>query len=117
MRENMNTAIRGRKDLKGLNVPFLGEIPLYSREGGRLLGRFRKSRDGHETVVAEDNRDYINEAFRVLRTNVEMMSEKGGKSDVIAVTSFNPGQRQVIHYHEPRRQPRHKEEKSARHRR
>ena len=91
MRENMNTAIRGRKDLKGLNVPFLGEIPLYSREGGRLLGRFRKSRDVHETVVAEGNRDYINEAFRVLRTNVEMMSENGGKSDVIAVTSFNPG--------------------------
>ena len=91
MRENMNTAIRGRKDLKGLNVPFLGEIPLYSREGGKLLGRFRKSRDGHETVVAEGNRDYINEAFRVLRTNVEMMSENGGKSDVIAVTSFNPG--------------------------
>ena len=91
MRENMNTAIRGRRDLKGLTVPFLGEIPMYRNEDRSLLGRFRKSRDVHETVVAEGNRDYINEAFRVLRTNVEMMSENGGKSDVIAVTSFNPG--------------------------
>lgn len=91
MRENMNTAIRGRRDLKGLTVPFLGEIPMYRNEDRRLLGRFRKSRDVHETVVAEGNRDYINEAFRVLRTNVEMMSENGGKSDIIAVTSFNPG--------------------------
>ena len=91
LRENMNTTIRGRKDLKGLNVPFLGEIPMSGKEGRNLFGRFRKSSDSHETVVEEGNRDYINEAFRVLRTNVEMMSEKGGKSDVIAVTSFNPG--------------------------
>ena len=91
LRENMNTTIRGRKDLKGLNVPFLGEIPMSGKEGRNLFDRFRKSSDSHETVVEEGNRDYINEAFRVLRTNVEMMSEKGGKSDVIAVTSFNPG--------------------------
>lgn len=91
MRENMNTAIRGRRDLKGLTVPFLGEIPMYRNEDRSLLGRFRKKAQRKGIVVEEGNRDYINEAFRVLRTNVEMMSENGGKSDIIAVTSFNPG--------------------------
>ena len=91
MRENMNTAIRGRRDLKGLTVPFLGEIPMYRDEDRSLLGRFRKKAQRKGIVVEEGNRDYINEAFRVLRTNVEMMSENGGKSDIIAVTSFNPG--------------------------
>lgn len=28
IRENMNTRVRGRKDLDDLSVPFIGEIPL-----------------------------------------------------------------------------------------
>lgn len=30
MQENMNTKVRGKKDLENLSVPYLGEIPLYS---------------------------------------------------------------------------------------
>ena len=41
-------------------------------------------------MVKEGSRDVINEAFRVLRTNLEFMTEKGKKSNVIVVTSFNP---------------------------
>ena len=33
----------------------------------------------------------MNEAFRVLRTNLEFMIGKDQSSNVIVVTSFNPG--------------------------
>jgi len=42
-------------------------------------------------VVKEGRRDVINEAFRVLRTNVEFMRTPTDGANVIAVTSFNPG--------------------------
>ena len=33
MRENMNSKVRGRKDIEHLTIPFVGEIPLYVRSG------------------------------------------------------------------------------------
>lgn len=42
-------------------------------------------------VVREGKRDVINEAFRVLRTNLEFVVGKSEKSNVIILTSFNPG--------------------------
>lgn len=89
LRENMNTKIRGRKDLEGVAVPFIGEIPLFAR---RKKGLFRdKTADVKAVVVREGCRDIINEAFRVLRTNLEFMTGKDRKSNVIVMTSFNPG--------------------------
>ena len=82
VRESANTKVRGRKDLSGLKAPFIGEIPLH-REAG-------KHGDG-AIVVADGSRDVINEAFRVVRTNIEFMVGKAGRTQVIAVTSFNPG--------------------------
>lgn len=32
MKENMNTKVRGRKDLENLSIPFIGEIPQYSAQ-------------------------------------------------------------------------------------
>lgn len=88
LRENMNTKIRGRKDLEGVAVPFIGEIPLFAR---RKKGLFRdKTADVKAVVVREGCRDIINEAFRVLRTNLEFMTGKDRKSNVIVMTSFNP---------------------------
>lgn len=89
MRENMNTRIRGRKDLENLTVPFLGEIPLFVRKKKGLFGK--KLQGVENIVVKEGSRDVINEAFRVLRTNIEFMTGKDKKSNVIVITSFNPG--------------------------
>ncbi len=88
MRENMNTKVRGRKDLDNVTVPFIGEIPLFVRKKKGLLGR--KSHDVKTVVVKEGSRDIINEAFRVLRTNLEFMTGKDRTSNVIIMTSFNP---------------------------
>ena len=89
MRENMNTRIRGRKDLENVSVPLIGEIPLVYR--GKK-GLFKKEAPkGDRLVVKAGSRDIINEAFRVLRTNLEFMIGSDKRSNVIIVTSFNPG--------------------------
>lgn len=88
LRESMNTRVRGRKDLEGLTVPFAGEIPLYVKSRG-FFGK--NAGDVKSVVVKEGSRDIINEAFRVLRTNLEFMAGRDRSSEVIVVTSFNPG--------------------------
>lgn len=92
LQETMNTKIRGKKDLEGLSIPFVGEIPLYGKV--RRSGLLRKKvtpLTETKVVVKEGSRDVVNEAFRVLRTNLEFVSGENGKGQVILMTSFNPG--------------------------
>ncbi len=89
MRENMNTRIRGRKDIESITIPFIGEIPLFRRKKKGILRK--KERGIMSIVVKEGSRDLINEAFRVLRTNLEFMTDNDKKLNVIVITSFNPG--------------------------
>lgn len=91
VRETLNTKVRGRKDIEDLTPPFLGEIPLYGENSKK-----KKANEGEETparsvVVKAGKRDVINEAFRVLRTNLEFMKLHKDEADVVAITSFNPG--------------------------
>lgn len=90
MRENMNTKIRGRKDLENLSLPFAGEIPLCGQKSRRAI-LTKKVKEKNSVVVKEGKRDLINEAFRVLRTNVEFMSGEEKHSQILVVSSFNPG--------------------------
>lgn len=89
LRESMNTRIRGRKDLETLTLPFVGEIPQAATKKKGTSDK--KSTENNPIVVHEGSRDIINEAFRVLRTNLEFMTDKEQHSNVIVVTSFNPG--------------------------
>ncbi len=89
LRESMNTRIRGRKDLEALTLPFVGEIPQAATKKKGTSDK--KSTENNPIVVHEGSRDIINEAFRVLRTNLEFMTDKEQHSNVIVVTSFNPG--------------------------
>lgn len=92
LKEMMNTKVRGKKDLENLTVPFIGEIPLYGkvRRSG-LFGKKVAPLTESKIVVKEGSRDVVNEAFRVLRTNLEFVSSENGKGQVILMTSFNPG--------------------------
>ena len=87
IRESLITTVRNRRDLSRLSVPMIGEIPLH----GKTAPFWKKNAGvGNVVVVEEGGRDVINEAIRVLCTNVELMTHKD-ESRVIAVTSFNPG--------------------------
>lgn len=85
MLENFNTKIRGRRDLDDMNTPFLGELPLVSKKKKDLEAA------ADRIVVHADSNNTINEAFRVVRTNLEFMMPKGEGGKVIMVTSLNPG--------------------------
>ncbi|MBQ5895685.1 MAG: polysaccharide biosynthesis tyrosine autokinase [Bacteroidaceae bacterium] len=96
--EVSNTRIRGRKDLDSLTAPIIGEVPQNDRKRARLLRRIlskfnilgKKKDHKSSRVVKEGSRNAINEAFRVLRTNIEFITREN-EQNVIIFTSFNPG--------------------------
>ncbi len=59
IRENMNTKVRGRKDLESLSVPFVGEIPL----AGSGKKKKKTANTAKEIVIHQGKRDIVNEAF------------------------------------------------------
>ncbi|MDE6577877.1 MAG: polysaccharide biosynthesis tyrosine autokinase [Muribaculaceae bacterium] len=94
--EVLNTKIRGKKDLEAVKMPFAGEIPHVGKKRklkldakGRIIGR--KEEKAPLAVVEEGKRDVVNEAFRVIRSNIDFMSGKDNRCKVILITSFNPG--------------------------
>lgn len=86
LKEHMNTRVRGRKDLENMNVPFVGEIPMV--DGNKKKAGKKTKENECAVVVKEKSRDVINEAFRVVRTNLEFMAQ-GNK--VVMISSMNPG--------------------------
>ncbi len=90
LREYLYTKVRGKKDLENLTIPFIGEIPLWNEKKQNKLFN-RKLKNLKAIVVKEGKRDVINEAFRVLRSNLEFVIGKSHNSNIIAITSFNPG--------------------------
>ncbi len=89
LKETLNTKVRNREDLKHLSIPIIGEIPTHTEKRGLKL--INKNSDNYEIVVEQTNRNVINEAFRVLRTNVDFMMTKNSSANVLIFTSFNPG--------------------------
>ena len=86
---NLNTKVNGRKDIEDLSMPFIGEIPLSYRKRKGLLALFNRRKEVREIVVQEKNGNNINEAFRVVRTNLEFVLGKDQK--VVMLTSSNVG--------------------------
>lgn len=90
--ESMNTVLRGRKDLEGLTIPYVGEIPVAFSSKKCLWWHKKKPVENKiAVVVKEKSRNVINEAFRVVRTNLEFMAGKSEGAHVIMVSSANPG--------------------------
>ncbi len=93
-KETLNTTVRGRKDLENLSAPFLGELPATERRKGLQRLRRKKISDkakDRKIVVKPHSRNMVNEAFRVVRTNLEFLRGKGSDKKVFMVTSFNVG--------------------------
>lgn len=100
--ESLDTRLRTREDLRKMITPFLGEIPHYDIKKyfslGERMRRLKARFTGHiyreykvpPMVVKSHSLNIINEAFRMLRTNLEFIT--GGKTHrIIMLTSFNPG--------------------------
>ena len=83
VREVSNTKVRDKSDLKGLSIPFIGEIP-------KVNSKKYEDKD-HMLVVGQGNRNVVNEAYRVVRTNLNFMLDAEEKCPVVMLTSFNPG--------------------------
>ena len=110
LREFLNTKVRGRKDIEKLSIPFVGELPqlefpdeestsYVKTVSEKIKNLKRNSSVNHKKrvkskahiVVKQGSRNIINEAFRVLRTNVEFMIGQSKEIKVIMTTSANPG--------------------------
>lgn len=105
--ETVNNKVRGRRDLNELSIPFIGEIPLHRHHRtwkekmaspwkkfqmriNTFLGKKPKEDKTLHILVKERSRNVINEAFRVIRTNIEFMTAKEDRGKVVMLTSFNP---------------------------
>ena len=97
LKEMLKTTVQDREDLKRLKAPFAGEIPqLAGKKSLFRKLRVKKKKGGKEkeipeVVVAEKKRDVMNEAFRVMRSNLEYMLGFDSTHKVIMLTSINPG--------------------------
>lgn len=96
LRSVLDTSIKNKADLGPLSVPFLAELPMYERPKDRfkkfkwLRRKVMGHKDMNRIIVEHGSRDMMNEAFRVLRTNVDLMIGKKKGSQVLMFTSFNP---------------------------
>lgn len=113
LREWANSKVRGRRDIEHLTIPFVGELPnvefpdeekvsRLKKLMSDIFGKKKKSKHRHRgkkdekdnyvgrVVVEQGNRNVINEAYRVLRTNLEFMLGNNPDMKVIMTTSANP---------------------------
>lgn len=97
VREILNTKVRGRRDMEHMQTPFVGEIPEVVKKSDKkkwyqfFKRKEIKKKDEPKISVKPNSRNLINEAFRVIRTNLEFILNKEQKSHVIMITSANPG--------------------------
>lgn len=94
---SLDCTIRSREDISRLSVSFLAEIPLMpgARRWRALLPALRRKKfqkaSGTGIVVEKGKRDVMNEAFRMMRTNLDFMTGQKDDTKVILFSSFNPG--------------------------
>lgn len=89
IKESFNTLIESRKDLEGLNIPFIGSIPLVE-DKKKKLSLFRKKSKKEEThnVIKSGSRNIANESFRILRTNLDFITNKENRCNIVQVISL-----------------------------
>ena len=89
--EGFNTTVRGRKEFEELSVPLVGELPFQGKKPPFWKRLRNEETKQPNLVVADQQRDIINEAFRTVRTKLEFTMGFDGKNKVVMLTSMNPG--------------------------
>jgi len=90
LKEMLNHTVRGRRDLEKFDIPFIGEIPLYTT-GEKKWWQRKTDTDKRAVVVTPNGKDLINESFRLLRTKLDYYMSGKKSAKIIMLTSFNPG--------------------------
>ena len=88
-----DNTVKSKSDLGTIPIPFLGEVPSSARRNH--LGYIRKAarfdNKNCKIIVRAGKRDMMNEAFRVLRTNFDIIVEKKPDTAFVSMlTSFHP---------------------------
>jgi tyrosine-protein kinase Etk/Wzc len=92
MIKTLSTSVKAKSDITNVSVPFLAEIPQMGITGNWLerMRADRFNKDYERILVQGGKRDMINEAFRVLRTNLDLMLNVTPGCHKVMMTSFNP---------------------------
>ena len=100
VKESLNTTVRNRYDIENKTaLPVIGEVPFFhfhpQGRWQRWLALFACQNKWQEStdmvVVHPGNQNLINEAFRIIRTNLEFSTGKGQANNVYIVTSDDSG--------------------------
>lgn len=97
--EALNSKVRGRKDIEKLSLPFIGEIPQKNPRPKTFWEKImpykwflkKNTEEQAGIMVKPRSRNVMNEAFRVVRTNMEFMEGADTGAKIIMFTSVNPG--------------------------
>ncbi len=87
LRATLDETVRDRFDIEcNSDIPFLGEVPFSGRKNNMLNWLLRKFSFGRRQkesgiVVDYDKQDPSNEAFRIVRTNLEFLADDQVKND------------------------------------
>lgn len=91
IKATFQTTVQDKKDLVDSAIPFLGSLPFVKeKRRWRLGGQNNKKRDDDKFLIITNNRDGINEMFRVIRTNLDFMTTETSGCKTTMMTSFNP---------------------------
>ncbi|MBD5366853.1 MAG: polysaccharide biosynthesis tyrosine autokinase [Bacteroides sp.] len=85
--EMFNNKVRSRRDVESLSVPFIGEVPQVGK-----VSKLKPAKDVDKGILVRHGKsDAVNEAFRMLRSNLEfMIRDTDNPIKVIMVTSAIP---------------------------
>ena len=90
-KEILTTTVQGRDDFKTMQIPFAGVIPQSGKKRAVKKSGKRSRNEPSPIVVKEGSRDMMNEAFRVIRSNLEFLLGHDASHKVIMLTSIDPG--------------------------
>ena len=91
-RESLNNTVRDKQDIEhNTTLSLIGNIPFNNKQKKSIAEKISHKNSGNSFVVEEGKQDIVNEAFRMLRTNLEFMTPHRGENNVYIVTSIYEG--------------------------
>lgn len=92
VRESLDNTVRDKQDIEhNTALSLIGDIPFNHVQKKGIVGKISSKDNGNRLIVEEGKQDIVNEAFRMLRTNLEFMTPHRGENNVYVITSMYEG--------------------------